>query len=152
MNIVSLDSHIIEFLKKAFLPFARMALFTVYVWFGMLKVLGLSPASELVHHLFDATLAFMPFHIFYVGFAWFEVLIGVLFIIPKATRFVIPLLLIHMITTFLPFVFLPSEILSSFMVPTMEGQYIIKNLIIIALAIGVAAHVDPIVARPPGKA
>lgn len=144
MNTISLDHKIIQFLRKAFIPTARFSIFIIYVWFGMLKVLGLSPASGLVHSLFDATIHWMSFDTFYILFAWFEVLIGVMFIIPKATRFVIPLLIVHMITTFMPLVFLPTETWSGFMVLTLPGQYIIKNLVIIAVAIGIAAQVHPL--------
>jgi hypothetical protein len=56
---------------------------------------------------------------------------------------VIPLLFIHMIMTFLPLIFLPSTTWSGFLVPTLEGQYIIKNLVIIAAAMGIAAHLVP---------
>jgi uncharacterized membrane protein YkgB len=86
----------------------------------------------------------MSFDTFYILFAWFEVLIGVMFIIPKLTRFVLPLLFIHMITTFMPLVFLPSESWNGFMVLTLPGQYIVKNLVIIAVAIGIAAQVHPL--------
>jgi uncharacterized membrane protein YkgB len=110
----------------------------------MLKLLGLSPASGLVHALFNATIHFMPFDVFYVLFAAFEVLIGVMFLIPRLTRFVLPLLFVHMITTFLPLIFLPSEAWSGFMVLTLPGQYIVKNLVIIAVAIGIAAQVHPL--------
>jgi uncharacterized membrane protein YkgB len=74
----------------------------------------------------------------------FECLIGILFLIKGAERIVIPLLFIHMLTTFGPLIFLPSETWHSFLVPTLEGQYIIKNLIIIALGIGIAAHLHPL--------
>jgi uncharacterized membrane protein YkgB len=110
----------------------------------MLKVLGLSPAGSLVHALFESSIHFVSFASFYTFFAWFEVVIGVLFLIPKMTRIVMPLLAIHMITTFGPLVLLPQESWSGFMVPTLVGQYIIKNLVIIAAAMGIAAHLHPI--------
>ncbi len=144
MNTIRLDHKIIHLLRRAFIPTARISIFIVYVWFGMLKILGVSPASGLVHALFDATISFMSFNTFYLLFAWFEVLIGIMFIVPKFTRFVLPLLFIHMITTFMPLVFLPSESWNGFLVLTLPGQYIVKNLVIIAVAIGVAAHVHPL--------
>ncbi len=144
MNTLRIDHKIIQWLRAGFIPTARVSLFVVYVWFGMLKVLGLSPASGLVHDLFSATIGFMSFDVFYILFAWFEVLIGIMFLIPKMTRFVLPLLMIHMITTFLPLIFLPSEAWSGFMVLTLPGQYIVKNLVIIAVAIGIAAQVHPL--------
>lgn len=144
MNTIRLDHKIIHMLRRAFIPTARISLFVIYVWFGLLKILGVSPASGLVHALFDTTITWMSFDTFYLLFAWFEVVIGVLFIIPKLTRFVLPLLFIHMITTFMPLVFLPGEAWSGFMVLTLPGQYIVKNLVIIAVAIGIAAQVHPL--------
>ena len=148
MNTITIDHTIISFLRKSFIPVARFSIFVVYVWFGLLKVVGLSPAGPVVHDLFNATINFMSFNTFYVLFAWFEVLIGILFLFPKMTRIVIPLLFLHMITTFLPLVFLPGEMWSGFMVLTLPGQYIVKNLVIIAVAIGVAAQVHPLKSVP----
>lgn len=133
----------ISFYKKAYMPMARFGLFVVYFWFGILKVLGLSPASGVVERLFNETIPFMSFGAFLVGFGLFECLIGILFLIKGAERVVMPLLAIHMITTFGPLLFLPSETWSGFLVPTLEGQYIIKNLVIIASALAVAASVTP---------
>lgn len=125
------------------MPMARFGIFVVFFWFGILKVLGLSPASPLVEALFNHTIHFMPFSSFIVFFGWYEVLIAILFLIKGAERIVLPLLLIHMITTFMPLVLLQGETWSAFLVPTLEGQYIIKNLVIIAAAMGIAAHLHP---------
>jgi uncharacterized membrane protein YkgB len=77
-------------------------------------------------------------------FGLFECLIGILFLIKGAERVVIPLLLVHMITTAGPLFLLPSETWQRLLVPTLEGQYIIKNLVIIATGISLAAHLHPI--------
>ncbi len=144
-TIPETDARIIHFLRRISLPAARIALFVIFFWFGILKVIGLSPAGSLVHSLFDQTLlGLVPFHAFYIGFALFECLIGILFLIPGAERIMLPLLLFHMMTTFLPLFFLPHETFSRPFVPTLEGQYIIKNLVIIAAAIGIAAHLHPL--------
>ncbi len=125
------------------MPVARFGLFVVFFWFGFLKVVGLSPASGLVQQLFEQTIPWMPFATFIVLFGLFECLIGLLFLFRGFERVVIPLLFLHMITTFMPLFFLPGVTWSGFMVPTLEGQYIIKNLVIIATAIGIAAHLQP---------
>lgn len=139
------DARIIHFLRRISIPLARFSLFVVFFWFGILKVIGLSPAGGLVHALFDQTIAgIFPFAAFYVGFALFECLIGILFLIKGAERIVLPLLLLHMIMTFLPLFFLSDLTFSSALVPTIEGQYIIKNLVLIAAAIGIAAHLHPL--------
>jgi hypothetical protein len=43
-----------------------------------------------------------------------------------------------------PLVFVPELTWKSFLVPTLEGQYIIKNIVVIALAFGVAANTKPL--------
>jgi uncharacterized membrane protein YphA (DoxX/SURF4 family) len=144
MDITNIDRRIIAWFKRIEGPTARIALFIIFFWFGILKLLGASPAEPLVQDLFTRTIPFIPFNTFYVLFSLYECLIGVLFLIPKATRVVIALLVLHMVTTFLPLVLLPSVAWSGWFVPTLEGQYILKNLAIIALAIGIAADITPL--------
>ncbi len=144
MNIKSLDRDIIEFFKRVSLPISRFVLFVVFFYFGLLKVIGVSPASGLVQNLFEQTIPFMSFDLFLILFGIFEMLIGILFLIKGFERIVIPLLFIHMITTLGPLVLLPTETWSGFMIPTLEGQYIIKNLALIATAIGIASHLHPV--------
>ena len=143
MPLKKFDTSLIIFFRKISIPVARFSLFVVFFWFGLLKVIGLSPASGLVQRLFENTIPFITFHSFLIGFGLFECLIGILFLVRGAERIVIPLLLVHMITTFGPLVLLPSETWQRFLVPTLEGQYIIKNLVIIATGIGIAAHLHP---------
>lgn len=144
MSIQKIDSSLINFFRRIFVPSARIGLFIVFFWFGFLKVIGLSPASGVVQRLFENTIPFMEFSTFLVLFGLFECLIGVLFLIKGMERIVIPLLLVHMITTFGPLVFLPEEAWQSFMVPTLAGQYIIKNVVLVAAAIGIAGQLHPI--------
>lgn len=130
--------------EKRFVTLARFAIFLVYGWFGILKVFDLSPATPLVHALFDQTLArFVSFEIFNVAFGLFEVLIGILFLIPRLEKIAAALLALHMITTMLPLVILPSYVWAAWFVPTLEGQYIIKNVLIITAAIGILVHTMP---------
>lgn len=133
----AIDIKIINFFRRVWMLVSRFALFVIFFWFGALKVVGQSPASSLVQDLFNQIMPFMSFDIFLVLFGLFECLIGILFLIPKATRFAILLLFIHMITTFMPLFMLPTGMWTSIFVPTLEGQYIIKNLAIISTAIGI---------------
>lgn len=139
----SFDRALIRFFRKISMPLARIGLFIVFFWFGALKVVGMSPASPLVQALFERTIHFMSFPSFLIAFGLFECLIGVLFLIKGMERVVIPLLLFHMVTTFLPLFLLPQATWSATMVPTLEGQYIIKNVLLIAVAVGIAAHLRP---------
>lgn len=144
MPLQYIDIKLIHFFRRVSIPVARFGLFVVFFWFGLLKVIGLSPASGLVQRLFEHSIPFISFHSFIILFGLFECLIGILFLIRGAERIVIPLLFIHMITTFGPLFLLPQETWSGFLTPTLEGQYIIKNLVIIAAGIGIAAHLHPL--------
>jgi uncharacterized membrane protein YkgB len=143
MLIGNIDRTIINFFRRISLPFACFSLFVIFFWFGLLKVLGLSPATELVQQLFSQTVSFISFDTFIILFGLFECLIGVLFLIRGLERVVIPLLFLHMVMTFMPLFVLPEVTWSGFLVPTLEGQYIIKNLVIIATAICIAANLEP---------
>lgn len=147
MNIHKTDVELIHFFRRVSVPLARFGLFVIFFWFGLLKVIGLSPASGLVQRLFETTIPWMSFATFIVIFGLLEMLIGILFLIKGVERIVIPLLLLHMITTIMPLFLLPQETWSGFMTPTLEGQYIIKNIALIAAAFGIAAHLHPLPQR-----
>jgi uncharacterized membrane protein YkgB len=142
--IERIDVRIISFMRRASGPFARLALFIVFFWFGILKIIGTSPANPMVQDLMETTLPFMTFGQFIIFFAIYEMIIGIAFLIPRAERLAIALLIPHMIMTILPLFFLIPMTWQGFLTPTMEGQYIIKNLVIIALAMGIAANLSPL--------
>ncbi len=141
-KIHKFDYVVLAFIKKYHLIFARVAIFIVYFWFGILKLVGSSPANPLVEDLLKRTLPFITFDQFIILLALFEILIGILFLIPKVERVVAALLAVHMFTTFMPLVLLPSVTWQGFLVPTLEGQYIIKNVLIIALSLVVVAQIN----------
>lgn len=133
----------ISFFKKIQIPAIRISMFIVFFWFGFLKVLGLSPASGLVERLFNETVPFMSFATFLICFGIFECVIGILFLIKGAEKIALWFLAVHMFTTFGPLVFLTSETWSGFMIPTLEGQYILKNVVLIAAGITLGAQLTP---------
>ena len=114
----------------------RIPIFIIFFWFGFLKIVDLSPAQELVQH----TVYWMPFlsaEMWTDVIGFWEVLIGVFFLFKKTTLIAMLLLLIQMSGTFLPLVILPEITFqdSNPFLPTLEGQYIIKNIIIITAAL-----------------
>ncbi len=131
-------------MRKASTPFARAAFFIVFFWFGILKVIGTSPANGLVESLLGATMPWIPFATFIVVFGVFEMVIGILFLRKGAERLAIFLLFAHMIMTFLPLVLLPEIAWQGSWTPAMEGQYIIKNVVFIAMGMGILAHLHPL--------
>tara|TARA_B100000530_G_scaffold147563_1_gene92511 strand:- start:132 stop:557 length:426 start_codon:yes stop_codon:yes gene_type:complete len=114
----------------------RIPIFIIFFWFGFLKIVDLSPAQELVQD----TVYWMPFlsaEMWTYVIGYWEVLIGVFFLFKKTTLIAMLLLLIQMSGTFLPLVILPEITFqdSNPFLPTLEGQYIIKNIIIITAAL-----------------
>ncbi len=142
--IVKFDSAARDFFGKINAPFSRFALFVVYFWFGILKIFGTSPANPMVQSLLERTLPFITFNQFIIVFALYEMAIGMAFLIPRLEKLALLLILPHMVMTSLPLVFLSGLTWQGFFVPTMEGQYIIKNLVILALAISIVARVAPL--------
>lgn len=138
------DAGVISHLQKLEVPFARTAIFIVYFWFGTLKLLGLSPAGSLVQSLFERTISFISFNPFYVLFAIFEMSIGLLFLKRGLERLAIFLIGLHLIMIVSPLFLLPHMTWQGFLVPTLEGQYIIKNVLIAAAAIVVGSKLIPI--------
>ncbi|MBI2551244.1 hypothetical protein HYV73_02755 [Candidatus Uhrbacteria bacterium] len=147
--VVSLDHSVIRTARHWAPLAARLSLAIVYAWFGSLKVLSLSPASPLVLALLAKTLPFLPPGSFLIWFGLFEVLIGMLFLFPTLIRPTIGLMVLHMGMTVLPLLLLPSIAWDSFMVPTLEGQYMLKNLVLIALAISMVARTKPLKKNEP---
>jgi uncharacterized membrane protein YkgB len=135
------DSSIIRHTKHWAVPMSRFAIFVVYFWFGALKVFALNGAANpLVIALLSKTLPGISPDSFLVAFGVLEMLIGLIFIIPHLERLGIFILALHLFTTILPLFIMPDYTWQGFLVPTLEGQYIIKNILIIALAVGILGH------------
>lgn len=110
----------------------------VFVWFGALKTVGMSPAQDLVAR----TVYWFPPDVFIPVLGWWEVLIGAGLLVRPLARFAIALLIVQMPGTFMPLVLLPDVCFTS--VPfglTIEGQYIVKNLVLISAAMVVGGTV-----------
>lgn len=118
---------------------ARISLFVIFVWFGVLKVVDASPANPLIEVLLDRTLPFIAFRNFIMLFGLFEVLIGALFLLPRFDRITIPLFFLHVFATALPLILLPAIAWQRFLIPTLEGQYIIKNIVLVSLVLSIMA-------------
>ena len=113
----------------------RLALFVVFFWFGALKVLGLSPAEALVTHLHARPLAaVIPAADFQLGLGVMECAIGVLWLVPRLTRYALLVFGAQMFAAFLPLLLLPEETWRSALVLTLSGQYILKNVVLLASA------------------
>src|SRR6185295_14666201 len=115
----SFDKRFMQVMHWICIPLVRLSFFVVYFYFGLLKVLGVSPAEAVVMELWGHTMRFIPYHTFQALFGCYEMLIGLIFLIPGKERIALYLLIPHMIATFGPLVLLPKVTWRGFMVPTL---------------------------------
>lgn len=113
----------------------RLALAIVYIWFGGLKVFGMSPAGELV----EKTVYWFKPEIFIPILGICEIIIGLGLLFKRFVPITIVLLLLHMAATFFPVFILQTDCFDIFpYCPSLVGQYIIKNLVLISGALVIA--------------
>jgi uncharacterized membrane protein YkgB len=98
----------------------------------------LSPAGNVVHTIYEHTAWFIPWKLFILSFGAYECIIGIILLFPGKEKWALYMLVPHAITTFAPLVLLPGLTWKQPFVPNLIGQYIIKNLVIISLAIFIA--------------
>lgn len=126
-----------SFLSKNQFRLLRYSIGILFVWFGMLKFFpGVSPAEDLA----TDTIRILSFGLLQKALslkllASLEVGLGLLLMFTKEYRITFWLLLFHMACTIMPLFVLPEVTFKS--IPfqlTIEGQYIIKNFVIITAA------------------
>jgi uncharacterized membrane protein YkgB len=138
-----IDRRIAAFMARHGTLAVRISFGVIFIWFGILKPFGVSSAAPLVR----ATVPWLPFFGVdtWVGIiGWWEVAIGVCFLFRRTIRVAIALLFLQMVGTFMPLVLLPEVTFQVGKIPwgpTLEGQYIIKNLMIISAALVVGGTV-----------
>ncbi|MCR9133169.1 MAG: DoxX family protein [bacterium] len=141
------DVAITQWMANNALLIMRIGLGVIFLWFGALKFFpGLSPAEELVRN----TVYFVDPDLFVPVLAAWEVLIGLGLIAGKFMRITLLLLFLQMPGTALPIVLLPEVVWTQFPFGlTLEGQYIVKNLVLIgsALALGATVRGGKLVAQ-----
>ena len=142
--IERLDVRITSALARVAVPTLRIALGVVFLWFGVLKFFpNLSPAETLVGRTIEQlTFGVIRPDVSLPVLAAWESVIGIGLILGRGLRGVLFLLALQMAGTFTPLLLFPQETFSTFpLVPTLEGQYIIKNIVLIGAALVVGATV-----------
>ena len=133
------DRRIAGFMETYGILLLRISLGIIFIWFGALKLFdGLSPAEELVKR----TVYWFSPEVFFPLLGVWEVLIGVGLLFRPLIRAALLLLFLQMPGTFLPLILLPEVCFTAFPYGlTLEGQYIVKNLILISAALVVGGTV-----------
>jgi uncharacterized membrane protein YkgB len=139
-----LDRRITEWMADHGVTFLRFALGIVFFWFGILKLFpGASPAEDLAARTIEAlTLGVVQPQVALPVLAVWEMAIGIGLFINRWMRVTLLLLFVQMLGTITPLVLFPAETFTVFpLAPTLEGQYIIKNVVLVAAAIVLGATV-----------
>jgi uncharacterized membrane protein YphA (DoxX/SURF4 family) len=147
------DRIIVRWLARYSVTLLRIGMGIVFLWFGALKFFpGLSPATDLALRTIDTlTFGLVPANIAIILLATLETVIGLGFLTGKFMRVILALLVFQMAGTVTPLVLFPAETFTIFPIaPTLEGQYIIKNVVLIAAALVIGATVrgGQLVAEP----
>ena len=148
LDIKELDKTIIETLNRISLPVLRISLGVIFIWFGALKPLGNSPANDVI----TRTVYWFDTDIFIPILGVWEIAIGLCLLYAPFIRAGLFLLALQMPGTFLPLVLLPEVCFVNFPFDlTLEGQYIIKNLVLIGAAIVVGSRLAPLAEKSHNK-
>jgi uncharacterized membrane protein YkgB len=138
----SLDERLRPLLDRVGVPLLRISLGVVFVWFGLLKVFQESPVADLVAktiYWFDPDLVVPALGVF-------EVFVGVCLVAGRLMRVALPLLVLQMAGTFLVLVLLPEVAFrgGNPLLLTVEGEFVIKNLVLLSAALVIGSRLAPI--------
>lgn len=140
----AVDSRITRWMARHGVPLLRVSLGIVFLWFGALKFFpGLSPAQDLAARTVDVlTFGLVGPGVAIPVLAAWECLIGLGLLANRAMRATLLLLAVQMAGTLSPVLLFPGEVFTRVpYAPTLEGQYIIKNAVLISAAIVIGATV-----------
>ena len=141
LSVKEIDRVIIQTLNRISLPTLRISLGIIFIWFGALKPLGNSPANDVI----TKTVYWFNPDIFIPILGIWEIAIGLCLLYAPFIRAGLFLLALQMPGTFLPLILLPEVCFVNFPFDlTLEGQYIVKNLVLIGAAIVVGSRLVPL--------
>ena len=134
-----IDSTITQWMARHGVTFLRISVGVVFFWFGALKLIpGASPAEALIRE----SLPFLPMNLFIPFLAIWEMVIGLGFMTGKFMRLTILLMFLQMGGAISPIFLNPAAVFVHYpFVLTLEGQYIIKNIVLMSAAIVIGATV-----------
>jgi putative oxidoreductase len=138
--IAQIDAVIIPRLRRWSVPLLRGSLGVVFVWFGALKVLDVSPVSDLV----GETVYWVDASWFVPVLGGFEFLIGLGLLLSRALRLVLAALVLQLAGTFLIFVVRPGIAFQDgnpFKL-TVIGEFVVKNLVLLTAALVVGSTIE----------
>jgi uncharacterized membrane protein YphA (DoxX/SURF4 family) len=144
-QFTAVDVRITAWLARHGITILRVGLGIVFLWFGLLKfVPGASAAEDLAGRTIEIlTFGLIAPSVSLVLLACWESVIGLGLVTGRQLRATLLLLVLQMLGTLTPLVLFPAETFTRLpYAPTLEGQYILKNVVLIGagLVIGATAR------------
>lgn len=139
------ETKMVEWKARNGLDILRVCLGVVFIWFGILKFFpGMSSAEAIAGKtILKLTFGQVPPKISLPILACWECAIGLGLLSKRKLSYTLLLLYFQMIGTMLPLFFFPNETFTtSIFIPTLLGQYIIKNLVLLSSAVVIGATVQ----------
>ena len=135
-----IDRRMVGFMRKHGIRLLRLALGTVFVWFGVLKVAGVSPVAELVAQ----TVYWVRPETFMPILGLWEIAVGAGLLFGAALRLTLFLFWLQLAGTFLVLIVRPDIAFQhgNPLLLTTEGEFVIKNLVLIAAGLAVGSTVN----------
>lgn len=133
------DARFVAFMNTHGPRALRISLGIVFVWFGLLKLIGRSPVAELVSH----TVYWLPSNVAVPLLGGWEMVVGLGLLFRVAMRLTLLLFWMLLAGTFLVLVLRPEIAFQGGnpMMLTTEGEFVIKNLVLIAGGLVVGGRV-----------
>src|SRR3989337_348094 len=138
------DVSVTNWMARFGIMLLRVSLGIVFFWFGVLKFFpGLSPAQNLATRTIDIlTFGLIPPNVSILVLATWESLIGIGLILGLFMRATLLLLFLQMLGAITPVFLYPSQVFTQIpYAPTFEGQYIVKNIVLVSAGIVIGATV-----------
>ena len=121
----------------------RISVSVIFLWFGALKLIeGVSPVQDLaISTIRTLTLGLVSDTVIIYGLALTEVLIGLSLLFDICLKQVLYLYYFQIVGTFTPLFIYPEVTFTSppFCL-SLQGQYIVKNLVILAAGLVISTH------------
>jgi putative oxidoreductase len=137
------ELRLAAWLARHSIDLLRITVGLVFLGFGVLKFFpGLSPAEPLAAQTLDIlTLGLMPERMGLILVASLETAIGLLLVAGRGVRLALGLLVVELVGILSPIVLLPGEMFrGSVVAPTLAGQYVLKDIVLVAAALVIAAR------------
>lgn len=134
----SIDNLFITEMHHWGIPLLRVALGIVFLWFGALKIFGLTPVRDLI----EQTYWFIPYDPFILFLGVWEIIIGIGLLAKLWLRGTLFLLWLQMAGTLFAAVLAPHMFFigNNLFMLTVEGEFIVKNIVLIAASLVIGGY------------